>query len=69
MLLLWRTAIRRGDIHSLNLRDYDSDERALKLRHRPDEGTTLNNQYDGERDVHLKPHVASVLEDRQSIPA
>lgn len=63
MLLLWRTAMRRGGIHSLDVGDYDPDERAISLRHRPDEGTTLKNKFRGERDVQLKPHVAGILED------
>jgi integrase len=63
ILLLWRTAMRRGGIHSLDVSDYDPDERALEVRHRPTEGTTLKNKNRGERDVRLKPHVATALED------
>lgn len=63
LLLIWRTTARRSGIRSLDLQDFDAEDRALCYRHRPDEGTPLKNTSASERDVSLKPHVASVIED------
>ncbi|ELZ33407.1 phage integrase/site-specific recombinase [Halogeometricum pallidum JCM 14848] len=63
LLLMWRTSARRGGVRSLDLKDFDRDDRALCFRHRPKKGTPLKNGERGERDVSLAPHVAHVLED------
>ncbi|WP_224268354.1 integrase [Haloprofundus salinisoli] len=63
MLLLWRTSCRMGGLRALDLDDFDADDRALCFRHRPETGTALKNKARGERDVSIKPRVASVLQD------
>lgn len=62
-LLIWRTCCRVGGLRSLDVSDFDRDDRALSFRHRPDEGTPLKNKNGSERDVALKRHVAEVLEE------
>lgn len=63
LLLMWRTAARRGGIRALDLEDFDQDDRALCFRHRPEQDTPLKNGESGERDVALSPHIAQVLTD------
>lgn len=63
LLLIWRTACRTGGLRSLDLSDFDADERALTFRHRPQEDTPLKNGPSSERDVSLKPHVTQILSD------
>ena len=61
-LLFWRTSCRLGGLRSLDVGDFDSEERALSFRHRPGTDTPLKNGKGGERDVSLKPHVVEVVE-------
>ena len=68
MLLLWRTAARRGGVRALDLEDFDADERVLCFRHRPETDTPLKNGEAGERDVALSNPVAAVIDDYVSSP-
>jgi integrase len=61
--LLWATGLRTCSIRSLDLDDVDIDEELLELRHRPESGTTLKNQYASERLVAVKPTTATILND------
>lgn len=63
LLLLWRTAMRRSALRSLDLDDLRPDDLALVLEHRQDEGTRLKNHEDGERWVQLSPTTFQVVED------
>ena len=64
-LLYAESGARLGGIHSLDVSDYvpERDEGYLKLRHRPEEGTTLKNGEEGERDVSITLGLCEVLED------
>lgn len=67
--LLWRTGMRRGAIHSLDVDDLRPEDDAIVLRHRPEEGSKLKNGADGERWVYLGPQwyqiVADYVSDRR----
>jgi site-specific recombinase XerD len=63
MALLWRTGMRRGALHSLDIDDLRPDEHALVLEHRPDEGTKLKNGEAGERWVYIGPEWFQVVEE------
>jgi integrase len=62
LLLIWRVPARRGGVRSLDLEDWDSEDRALQFRHRPPL-TPLKNGSTSERDVILKAPVAKVVDD------
>lgn len=63
MLLLWRTGIRIGALHSLDVDDFDNDNRLLHVQHRPESGTPLKNGVSGERAITLRYDTCEVLED------
>jgi len=64
-LLYAESGARLGGIHSLDVSDYVSERDGgyLKLRHRPEEGTTLKNGEQGERDVSITLGLCKVLDD------
>jgi len=61
--LMWHTGLRIGSVRALDCEDYDSDEQSLTLLHRPDTGTPLKNQSEGERLVALSDTVCELLDD------
>jgi len=61
--ILYGVGVRLGAAHSLDVDDFDRDERRLWFEHRPDEGTTLKNGSGGERPVTLSEHITTVLAD------
>ena len=63
LLLLWRTGIRIGSVRSLDVKDVQSEQECIALRHRPDTDTPLKNKQNGERLIALKPEVCAALED------
>jgi site-specific recombinase XerD len=67
LTVLWTTGCRMGAAHSLDIDDFDSEEQALRIRHRPDTGTNLKNKQSGERICALSEDVCEVLEDYISV--
>jgi len=65
LLLLWRTGMRRGALHSLDVDDLDTMDGnpVLRLEHRPDTRTRLKNGVEGERPVNVSGETFEVLED------
>ena len=61
--VLWHTGLRIGAACGLDVDDYDPDGQYLELVHRPESGTTLKNQAQGERLVALSDRVCGVLDD------
>lgn len=66
--LIWTTAMRIGDGHSIDEDDIDWENKQIKLRHRPDQGKKLKNgegmgSEGGERNVVVGDHVLDALED------
>jgi integrase len=65
MLLLWRCILRRGSLRAIDIRDceFDTDDPVIDVQHRPDTGTPLKNQGDGERVIALSPGVKETVND------
>jgi site-specific recombinase XerD len=61
--LQWHTMMRRGAVRGLDLGDYHSEEQCLEIRHRPETGTPIKNQEDGERMVALSSETCDLLDD------
>ena len=62
-LILWRTAMRQGSLHALDVEDFVTDPPMLKIRHRPETATPLKNKKRGERNVPLSSEDAVVIQD------
>ena len=63
LTLMWHTMMRVGEVHALDCGDYDSVNQSLQVVHRPESGTTLKNQKQGERFVALSDEVCGLLDD------
>lgn len=61
--VLWHTGCRMGAAHALDVSDFDAEEQAIAVRHRPDHGTPLKNKQSGERICALSEEVCDILED------
>ncbi|WP_148413441.1 site-specific integrase [Haloferax sp. KTX1] len=61
--LMWHTCFRMGTTVALDLNDYLSNRKQMKVRHRPDTGTPLKNGTEAERVVNLSERVTDVLDD------
>lgn len=61
--LMWHTMMRIGGVHALDLADYYPDEQYVEVRHRPETGTPIKNQGDGERLVALSDDICELLDD------
>jgi len=63
--LIWHTGARTGGVRALDLRDAELDGEApgLNYVHRPDSGTPLKNNDEGERYNRISRSVASTLQD------
>lgn len=63
LALAWRTAMRRGAIHALDVEDYYPDDQYIETVHRNETGTPLKNQEAGERYVALSDELCELLDD------
>lgn len=61
--VLWKTGMRTGALHSLDVEDIDTDKQALQIRHRPETGTSLKNGNRGERMVAVSEETLQLIED------
>jgi len=61
--IMWHTMMRVGGAHALDVRDYDSDEQYLKVRHRPETETPIKNKGDGERLVAISDQLSDLIGD------
>lgn len=52
-----------GGVHALDVDDYNPEEQYMKVRHRPDTGTPIKNQGDGERLVAFSDDICELLDD------
>lgn len=60
--LMWRAALRRGAVVALDIKDYDSGEQSLQVKHRPDSGTPIKNKSRGERFIALSDDTCEVVD-------
>lgn len=61
--ILWHTGIRLGTLRALDVDDWDRDDRALLIRHRPTTETPLKNQQPAERRIAVGADYAEVIDD------
>jgi site-specific recombinase XerD len=61
--LLWQTGIRTGTVRTLDIQDFEQEERRLRIRHRPESGTPLKNSEAAERYLALREETVAVLAD------
>lgn len=61
--VLWKTGMRTGALHSLDVEDLDTEKQALHIRHRPDTGSSLKNGNRGERMVAVSDESLQLIED------
>lgn len=60
--VLWNTGCRLGALLALDLGDYDSEAGYLDFNHRPESGTPLKNNEQGERVVRISDPVVDALD-------
>lgn len=63
LALAWRTAMRRGAIHALDVEDYSSDEQYIATAHRAETETPLKNKESGERYIALSDWMTELIDD------
>ena len=61
--LFWYTGMRTGGARAIDLDDYDSEDNAIELVHRPEEDTPLKNGTGGERFIALSSSLTEILDD------
>lgn len=61
--VLWHTGIRLGTLRAFDVGDFDPDEGALRVRHRPETGTPLKNGQAAERSIAVGPYFEQVIGD------
>jgi site-specific recombinase XerD len=61
-LLLWHGGIRLGTLRAFDLEDFEPEELAIRIRHRPPD-TPLKNKERAERSIAISERVAQVVAD------
>lgn len=62
--LLYHTGMRVGTANALDIEDWDSSTSTLRVKHRPETGTPLKNQKDGERVINIvHDELAQLIDD------
>lgn len=61
--MLWKTGMRTGALHSIDVEDIDTEKEGLHIRHRPESGTSLKNGNRGERIVAVSDETLQLIED------
>lgn len=61
--LAYHSMLRTGGLRALDVADYLPSEQALQIVHRPESGTPLKNQSEGERFIALSSEVCRLLDD------
>ena len=61
--IFWHTGMRMGSVYALDVGDYYPDEKYLEVVHRPEEGTPLKNQNEGERLIAIDSELCVAIED------
>jgi integrase len=63
VLILWKTGMRTSGLLGLDQEDFDEGRPAIEVRHRPDSRTPLKRKKKSQRDILIKPEVATVISD------
>lgn len=61
--LLWHTGIRLGTLQSMDVDDFDPDNRCIDVKHRPDGDTPLKNKDAAERSISVSKQYCEVIQD------
>lgn len=61
--LIWTTGTRPGTVRGIDLGDYYPEENYLKVAHRPETETRLENQNQAEREINIHSWVCDILDD------
>lgn len=60
---LWYGLLRVGGARAISLGDISWENDRVEICHRPEEGTTLKNAYDSEREIAIRPATREILKD------
>ncbi|MEA5386790.1 site-specific integrase [Haloarculaceae archaeon H-GB11] len=63
MAILWETGIRSGGLRAIDTDDVLFDRQALRILHRPEQGTPLKNGERGERLVAISDELRTIISD------
>ncbi|ELZ16807.1 integrase family protein [Haloterrigena salina JCM 13891] len=61
--LIWHTCLRMGTVVAIDLEDYLSSRKQIKIRHRPETGTPLKNGIEAQRKINISDSMQEVLDD------
>jgi len=61
--LMWHTGLRLGGARTIDIDDFNQEEKYIEIHHRPETGTPLKNTQNGERPVAIDNKRTSLLRD------